>query len=183
MNRRPGKAEWIRGVLAEHESGLLRYALRLTGDPQAAQDVVQETFLRLCQADPAEVDGHAGPWLFRVCRQRVFDLHRKEQRMPTVETSTVNGYASRTAGPDQQCQTSDEARAALQALSTLSADQQEVVRLKFNDGLSYRDISEITGHSVSNVGVLLHTAIKKIRESLNAGEASEAGNVAARRGN
>jgi DNA-directed RNA polymerase specialized sigma24 family protein len=42
MQRQPtGKAEWIRGVLAEHEQALLRYALRLTGDPQAAQDVVQ----------------------------------------------------------------------------------------------------------------------------------------------
>jgi RNA polymerase sigma factor (sigma-70 family) len=174
MSRQLGKAEWIRGVLSEHEPGLLRYALRLTGDPQAAQDVVQETFLRLCQAQRAEVDGHTGPWLFRVCRQRILDLHRKEQRMPIVETSTVNGHASLAAGPDQQCQTSDEARAALAALATLSSDQQEVVRLKFNDGLSYRDISDVTGHTVSNVGVLLHTAIKKIRESLNAREVNGA---------
>ncbi len=171
MGRQPGaKAEWIRGVLAEHETALLRYAQRLTGDPQAAQDVVQETFLRLCKAERGEVDGHVGPWLFRVCRQRVLDLQRKEQRMPIVETGAVNGCASQITAPDQQCQTTEDARVALQALAALSADQQEVVRLKFSNGLSYRDISVVTGHSVSNVGVLLHTAIKKIRESLQARE-------------
>ncbi|HEY2840127.1 MAG TPA: sigma-70 family RNA polymerase sigma factor [Pirellulales bacterium] len=171
MSRLPGaKGEWIRGVLAEHEAALLRYALRLTGDPQKTQDVVQETFLRLCQADRSEVDGHVGPWLFRVCRQRVLDLHRKEQRMPIAESGAVNGCPSPTVAPDQQCQANEEARAVLAALAALSADQQEVVRLKFGQGMSYRDIGAVTGHTVSNVGVLLHTAIKKIRESFDAKE-------------
>jgi RNA polymerase sigma-70 factor (ECF subfamily) len=53
-------------------------------------------------------------------------------------------------------------------LATLSENQQEVVRLKFQSGLSYREISEITDLSVTNVGFLLHTALKKIRERLEA---------------
>ena len=54
----------------------------------------------------------------------------------------------------------------LAQLERLPENQQEVVRLKFQNGLSYREISRITGHSESNVGFLLHTALKTIRERL-----------------
>ena len=53
-------------------------------------------------------------------------------------------------------------------LADLSENQQEVVRLKFQAGLSYREISDVTGLSVSNVGFLLHTAIKTLRQNLRA---------------
>ena len=52
----------------------------------------------------------------------------------------------------------------MRLLATLSANQQEVVRLKFQAGLSYRQISEVTGLSVTNVGFLLHTAIARLRK-------------------
>lgn len=56
----------------------------------------------------------------------------------------------------------------LALLKTLTPNQQEVVRLKFQNGFSYREISAITGLSESNVGYLLHIAIRKIRERLAA---------------
>ena len=63
---------------------------------------------------------------------------------------------------------------AMQALATLITDQQEVVRLKFQNGFSYRQIAEITGLSVGNVGFLIHTAIKNVRRKLGiAGPASD----------
>jgi RNA polymerase sigma-70 factor (ECF subfamily) len=49
----------------------------------------------------------------------------------------------------------------------LPANQQEVVRLKFQNSLSYKEISAITGLSVTNVGYLLHTAIQTLRGKLN----------------
>jgi len=52
----------------------------------------------------------------------------------------------------------------LQLLDTLSAEQQEVVRLKFQHGLSYRQIGEVTGRTSNHVGVMLHTALKTLRE-------------------
>ena len=52
------------------------------------------------------------------------------------------------------------------ALSRLSANQQEVIRLKFQHGLKYREIAEVTGLSVTNVGFLIHTGIKKLRDAL-----------------
>ena len=51
-------------------------------------------------------------------------------------------------------------------MTNLSENQREVLRLKFQSGLRYKEISEITGLSVSNVGFILHTAIKKLRTRL-----------------
>jgi len=53
-------------------------------------------------------------------------------------------------------------------LDSLPLNQQEVVRLKFQNDLSYQEISRITKLSVSNVGFLIHTAIKTIRRKLKA---------------
>ena len=56
-------------------------------------------------------------------------------------------------------------------LGDLSPNQQEVVRLKFQDELSYKQISSVTGLTVSNVGFLLHTAIRRLRDGLRQLEA------------
>jgi RNA polymerase sigma-70 factor (ECF subfamily) len=55
---------------------------------------------------------------------------------------------------------------ALRLLAELPDNQQEVVRLKFQDNLSYREIAEVTGLTTSNVGYLLHMAVKRLREQM-----------------
>jgi RNA polymerase sigma-70 factor (ECF subfamily) len=57
----------------------------------------------------------------------------------------------------------------LGVLATLPENQQEVIRLKFQDGLSYREISGVTGLTVSNVGFLIHTGVKMVRQRLGVG--------------
>jgi RNA polymerase sigma-70 factor (ECF subfamily) len=54
----------------------------------------------------------------------------------------------------------------LDLLGTLPASQQEVIRLKFQNGFSYQEISRISGHSVSNVGYLIHVGLKTLRGRL-----------------
>ncbi len=54
----------------------------------------------------------------------------------------------------------------LQLVDRLPPNQQEVVRLKFQSGLSYREIAAVTELSVSNVGYLIHTAVKTLREGM-----------------
>lgn len=60
----------------------------------------------------------------------------------------------------------DSASRVLEMLDRLPQSQYEVLHLKFQQGLSYREISDITQHSVSHVGVLIHTAIKTLRERM-----------------
>ena len=118
--------------------------------------------MRLCRADQRAIDGHVGPRLFRICRQRALDQQRKERRMPTSASHTLGSCSDMGPGPAELREREEAGQDILRLLSTLPAKQQEVVRLKFQAGLSYREISEVTELSVSNVGFLLHTALRDV---------------------
>ena len=96
------QSEWVREALHQFEGPLVRYAQRITGDLEAARDVVQDTFLKLCREDPATVDGHLSQWLFTVTRNRALDVHRKERRMTTatdLDHRNSTAIAGRTTRP------------------------------------------------------------------------------------
>jgi len=162
------KAEWVRAALDKHAGPLTRYAARITGDLDRARDVVQDTFLRLCGEERSRVDNHLAEWLFTVCRHRALDVVRKEHRVQPLDQTEVNAYPSREPGPATEAERRDACGHILRVLDMLPANQQEVIRLKFQDGLSYREISRITRLSVSNVGFLIHTGIKTLRQRLKA---------------
>lgn len=159
-------SDWIADALTRFEEPLIRYALRFTRDIEQARDVVQDTFLRLCRADRAEVEGRLAPWLYTVCRNRALDIYRKEHRMDMLGETMVAVRADAAPAPEVVVERRDAHRRALAVLNTLTKNQQEVVRLKFQAGLSYREISEVTGLSVSNIGYLIHTAIHRLRAQM-----------------
>ncbi len=161
------RADWIRSLLERHEGPLLRYAARITGDLERAQDVVQDTFLKLCKQEREDVEGHAVEWLFTVCRNRALDVRRKERRMKTLgESKAAESCASGESAPAEILERGETASRILQIFGTLSENQQEVLRLKFQGGLSYKEISRVTDLTVSNVGFLIHTGLKTIRTRL-----------------
>ena len=73
--------EWVRAVVARYERPLVSYAAHLAGDVERARDVVQETFVRLCDASRAQVEPRLPQWLFTVSRNLALDARRKEKRM------------------------------------------------------------------------------------------------------
>jgi RNA polymerase sigma factor (sigma-70 family) len=157
---------WIHSAVDQYEGPLVRYAARLTGSVETARDVVQETFLRLCKADRAEVEPRLAQWLFTVCRNRAIEVGRKETRMKTLIDDKARESASDERSPTAMIENGETMSRVLVLLDTLPDNQQEVVRLKFQNGLSYREISEVTQLTVTNVGYLLHTAIKTLRGQL-----------------
>ena len=78
----------------------------------------------------------------------------------------IDSVKSHENPPETVAVQNEDAGCVLGLLATLSANQQEVIRLRFQSGLSYREIGRVTGLSVTNVGYLIHTAIKTIRERL-----------------
>lgn len=162
-------SEFISQALKQYESPLIRYALRLTGDLDRARDVVQDTFLKLCRQPGDSLNGNLAPWLFAVCRNGAFDLQRKERRMTTA--AEIDDPSSRLQpSPEAAVIARDSADRIFRLLDQLPDNQQEVVRLKFQNELSYQEISDVTGLSVTNVGFLLHTALKRLREMLQCSE-------------
>ena len=78
------QADWIKSVMECHAAPLTRYAMLITGDLERARDVVQDTFVRLCDEKRGRVEPHLAQWLFRVCRNRALYVQRKESRMTTL---------------------------------------------------------------------------------------------------
>ena len=159
----PDRAEWMRSVLAQYQGPLLRYATRITGDLERARDVVQDTFLRLCREQPERLNSHLGEWLYTVCRNRALDVARKESRTRGLTDAELEARPSTDPSPALAAERRETASDVLHALDELPANQQEVIRLKFQDELSYREISRITSLSVSNVGFLIHTGVRTLR--------------------
>ena len=156
--------DWIKAHVARWESDLLRYARYLVGNAEQARDVVQDTFLKLCQQNRGQLDGHLVEWLFTVCRNGALDVRRKEQRMTTMTLDAAVESPSYDPPPTDIAEQHDATERILALLGELPANQQEVLRLKFQNSLSYREISSITGLSETNVGFLIHVGIKRLRE-------------------
>jgi RNA polymerase sigma-70 factor (ECF subfamily) len=160
-------SEWVRAAVAQYEAPLIRYALRFSGDLEAARDIVQDTFLRLCRAARTEVEPHLAQWLYTVCRNRALDVVRKEGRMNHVHTEVAD-MASDRPPPAAPVERAEAYGQVLALLATLPARQQEVIRLKFQEGLSYKEIAGITQLTANHVGVIIHEGIKTLRARLGA---------------
>jgi RNA polymerase sigma-70 factor (ECF subfamily) len=94
------------------------------------------------------------------------DVLKKEHRMTTLSEQQAQDCVGCDVEPAAVMERQETVARAAAALAVLPANQQEVIRLKLQDGLSYREISEVTGLSVSNVGFLMHQGIKTIREKM-----------------
>jgi RNA polymerase sigma-70 factor (ECF subfamily) len=162
------QVEWLAGVVRDLERPLVRYAFSLTRDYDRARDAVQETFLELWRNSATVDRARPAPWLFAVCRARSVDRVRKETRMRAHPTAELAERPSDVAPPDTRVLAMEASAEAARLLGLLPEREQEVVRLKFQQGLSYKEIAEVTGHSVSHVGVMIHNAIQRLRKELDA---------------
>ncbi len=166
--------QWIRATLERYERPLIAYATRLLGDVERARDAVQESFLRLCNQDRSKLEvleSRVDLWLFTVCRNLCHDQMRKERSVTSIDEEPARNLAGNRAGPAETAQRSDSYSKVLASMEGLPAKQQEVLRLKFQHGLSYREISQVTQDSMGNVGWLLHMGLKSLREHLAGGDA------------
>jgi RNA polymerase sigma-70 factor (ECF subfamily) len=158
-----GRRDWVLSALDEFEGPLLRYARRLSGDLNLARDIVQHAFLRLCDQEPAQLDGRLAAWLYTVCRNRAIDLKRRDMRLEPLANREGAEGAGREIDPADWMETQDAGDALRSAVATLPVKQKDVVNL-WAEGFTYREISQITGDREGYVRVLVHRAIVALRE-------------------
>ena len=161
---------WLAQVFREHEVPLMAYCTHFLGDPDRAGDVVQDAFVKLCKQPRQQVQDCVRQWLYRVCRNRALDILKKEQRMKSLDDAHAAAQPGRETDPRVTTERTENAREAANLICDLPKNQQEVIRLKVHGGMSYREISDITGLSVSNVGYLLHVGLKSVRTRLATAE-------------
>jgi RNA polymerase sigma factor (sigma-70 family) len=155
------KTEWLDKQVRAYEQRLVRYTSRFVS-VQVAREVVQESFIRLWNHGENGVRGHEREWLFCVCRNLSIDHIRRERRVMLMDEEGVLVPAT-----EEILSFAEEASQLQMCVATLKPAQREVIRLKYQENMSYAEISSVTGHSVSYVGVLIHQAMEKMRQQLS----------------
>ena len=156
----------LRQVFDTEESPLLRYAYGLTGQRETAEDIVQDSFLRL-HKHWHEVE-QPRPWLFRCVRNLALNHLRDNKRSTSMETQSQNTKEWETKTPDPDATLGKlETIGTLQLLiAELPEPDRTLVSLKYLSNLRYEEIARQTNLTVSNVGYKLHHTLKSLAASL-----------------
>ena len=142
------------------------YTATLLRDSAAAEDVTAQAFERAYQRR-SRFDARRGSpraWLFGIARNAALDELRRRKRAATAEMPPPPQDPS----PDEAAQLAAERDAVRRALGGLPARDRELIALKYHADLSNAEIAEILGVSPTNAGTLLHRAMTKLREAIDA---------------
>ena len=163
----------LRSAMSDFEMPLTKYAVSILGDLEQARDVVQDTFLKLYKQDPEKVRKKVKSWLFTVCRNHCYDLIKRNRRTSNLEENEISYITSNDDNPFQVIsflegreEIDEKIKILYSLIEELPSRQREVMRLKFQANLSYKEIAETIGISTSNVGFVMHSALKKLREDM-----------------
>ena len=171
------RAEFERIVLPQVDS-LYGAAFRLCRNGRDAEDLVQETLLRAYRFwDSFKRDSNVRAWLFKIQTNTFINTYQKRKRRREVLDKAM-GEQDATDGVLYQAQSLDRrnpektlldrtmSEDVSHALAEMPADFRTAVVLCDVEGFSYKEIAEVTGLTSSYVGVLLHTAIRKLKDKL-----------------
>jgi RNA polymerase sigma-70 factor (ECF subfamily) len=149
-------------------------ALRIAGQPSAAEEIVQDVFLKLWHsADRYRAErGPLGPWLCTMARNRALDqlrLKREKQRrredsfegeLPLAAGSTT------AANPETLAQQSQRAVRVRASLRELPAAQQRAIELAYFEGMTHSEIAEALAEPLGTVKSWIRSGLLRMRESL-----------------
>ena len=162
-------AREIEAITAAYERRLLRYVARIMGNSSCAEDIVQEVFIKFAGSWRGEMyeSPQVSAWLYKTAHNETIDFIRRETRRNTLHLQHIKESEIALDSTDNQDRyLSDTTERVSEALSKLNDRDRNLVILKVYENRSYKEISDITGLSVSNVGFILHRAMRKLAEHL-----------------
>ncbi|MFM2169906.1 MAG: hypothetical protein RI957_135 [Verrucomicrobiota bacterium] len=157
-----GERASLRSLFDSEESALLRFAFGVVGHLETAQDLVQEAFLRLHE-HWQEVE-HPKAWLYRSIRNMALN-HLRDHRRETPMSEGVD-WASDSPSAAQVLGRHEAVGVLRMLMAEMSVQDQQLISWKYLNGLSYEDISQRSGLSVSNVGYKLHHLLKGMADAM-----------------
>jgi RNA polymerase sigma-70 factor (ECF subfamily) len=150
----------------------VRYAVRVVGNREDAEEAVQDAFLRAFRSlHLYEERGRFASWLFRIlanqCRSAIVRIASRERKFPDVYTDEALPAADEPNGANGIPASEDLAGDRLaDALNRLPAEQREALALRFGESLSYEDMSAITGVGVSALKMRVSRGTMRLRALL-----------------
>ena len=158
--------EWFEKL----EKPLMIYAYQTLNDREEAMDMVQEAFVRFFKEEEKVREPKA--WLYRTTRNLCISHLRKHGRMNTIgeeeQMDFLEGSVIKSEDPAKKMERKEARLRVRHALSILSDESRELIKMKLDKKMSYKQISEKSGLSISNVGYKLHTVIKNLSVEMKA---------------
>jgi RNA polymerase sigma-70 factor (ECF subfamily) len=177
--RQPGDGELLRrmqagdidafaDLFARHRSPIYRTAYGLTGDPQAAEEILQDTFARAWQRrDTLLVDVSPLPWLHRVALNLCYSrLGRRRVRAEPIEETTHGHVRDAAVEPAERAERQELRAIVRDGIAALPPKHQAVVALYYLQGLSLQETAEALGVALGTVKSRLHYALRGLRAHL-----------------
>jgi RNA polymerase sigma-70 factor (ECF subfamily) len=154
----------LRSLFESEESNLLRFVYSLTGRRAVAEEIVQEVFLQLHARWNQVHEPRA--WLFRSARNQALHYLRKSRREAFGDEGDQAQWASNSSTPEELMTQAESVAQLRDLINQLPEKDRKLVHLKYYEGLKYRDISQRTGLTISNVGFRLHQVLRKLAAGL-----------------
>ncbi|MFW6206289.1 MAG: sigma-70 family RNA polymerase sigma factor [Gemmatimonadota bacterium] len=142
---------------------LFRYLVRVTGDPDVAEDVAQEAFVRLTEQSMSEDE--ARPWLFTVAKNLVRDRARKVSRQRRLEPYVPRSKSP--VAPDVSAERQDRIERVRRALDELP-ERDRTMLLMREEGFKYAEIARAVDVAPGSVGTLLARAARRFEKTYTA---------------
>lgn len=151
----------IERLYREHARSLYRYVVGMTGSPDVAEDVVQETFIRLVERAPKETAIRS--WLFQVATNLSRDTHRRDARHARLlaEAPRDATHGDGPADTSSAALAADARSMALNALSGLT-ERDRTVLLMREEGFTHAEIARAVGTTEKSVGTLIARAMTRL---------------------
>jgi len=150
-----------------HVRSIYNYIFYRTGDPEEAEDLTSRVFLQALQHLPRfqERGLPFAAWLFRIAHNLVANWHRDRRRRPVVPLSE-NGHERAPDRVEALVERQEERERLLAAMQRLPPDRQQLLILKFAEGLSNAEIARIMGRTEGAIRVLYHRTLEALRKEL-----------------
>jgi RNA polymerase sigma-70 factor, ECF subfamily len=159
-------------LICRYHHRLHRYLACLTGSRELAEDLFQDTWIRvLLRGAQFKGDSQFSSWLFCIARNLAFDLRRRTPAISSIEELTEAGDERRLGvtkenSPFDYCAALEDARLVKIAISWLKPEQRELIFLRFKEDMSLKEISAVTGTSLSTVKSRLYRGLAMLKSRM-----------------
>jgi len=163
-----GHADAWEKLIMRHEQNVYNFALRMTGDPDDARDLMQEVFMGVFRnLEKFDFRAAFSTWLYRIAANRAVDFFRRRKPVEPLESERgALDPPSPHDSPLEQTAKSQANRQVMQALKQLPTDQRLTVELKFFHEMTFEEIAEALDASPNTIKTRLYAALRKIRTAL-----------------
>ncbi len=164
---RAGDHEALRLLYERHGRSIYNFTRRLLLDPSGAEDVLQETFLRIYRDRAAfRPTGTFTTWVFTIARNLCVDILRSARRRSEVAADPLPEAADPGPIPLEHLERQEQEILLRRALAALPTEDRGVLVLSRYHGLKYRDIAAIVGATEHAVKMRAHRALARLRTLL-----------------